>query len=60
MSEASIMKRLIQGIENEPGMCCSAHPPAHDATGEGVDDKGHVNEALPGCDVGKIRNPKPV
>ncbi len=37
-----------------------AHPPADDAAGEGVDDERHVDETLPGGDIGEIRNPEPV
>ena len=46
MSGTAIMKLLLQGLKNEPGMCCSAHPPTQNAAGEGVDDNGHVDEAL--------------
>ena len=37
-----------------------ADPPADDPSGEGVDDEGHVDEALPGRDVGEVRQPERV
>ena len=37
-----------------------AHPPADNPAGEGVDDEGHIDEALPGGHIGEIRNPEPV
>lgn len=60
MNGTPIMKCLLQGIEDEPGMCCPAHPPADDAASEGVDHEGHIDETLAGGDVGGIRNPEPV
>ena len=39
------MKRLFQGIENKAGMGCPAHPPADDAAGIGVDDKGDIDDS---------------
>ena len=38
----------------------AGHAPADDAAGEGVNDEGHVGEALPGCDIGKVRHPQTV
>lgn len=49
-----IMKRLVEGIEHEAGMSRPACPPTDDTAGEGINDKGHVNEALPGRDIGEI------
>lgn len=60
MSGTPIMKCLLQRIEDEARMCCPACPPADDATSEDVDDKGHVDETLPGGDIGEVRNPQPV
>lgn len=60
VSRTPIMKCLLQRIEDEACMCCPARPPADDATSEDVDDKGHVDETLPGGDIGEIRNPQPV
>ena len=34
------------------------HPPADDPAGERVDDKGHVDKALPGRDIREIRHPQ--
>ena len=54
------MKCLFHGIENKAGMGCPAHPPADDAAGMGVDDKGDVDEASPSGHVGKVRDPQPI
>ena len=55
MSGTPIMKCLLQRIEDEARMCCPACPPADDATSEDVDDKGHVDETLPGGEWSKKR-----
>ncbi len=55
MNGTPIMKCLLQGIEDKPGMCRPAHPPTDDTAREGVYDKGHIDEALPGGDIGEIR-----
>jgi hypothetical protein len=55
-----LMNGLFQGIEHEPGMGRAADPPADDAAGEGVDDEGHVDEALPGRDIGEVADPEHV
>ena len=41
-------------------MGCPAHPPADDAAGIGVDDKGDIDEASPSGHVGKVRDPQPI
>ena len=41
-------------------MGCPAHPPADDAAGIGVDDKGGIDEAGPSGHVGKVRDPQPI
>lgn len=60
MNGTPLMKCLFQSIEDEPGMRRPAHPPADDAAREYVDDEGHIDETLPGGDIGEIRNPEPV
>jgi hypothetical protein len=35
-------------------------PPAHDPSSIGVDDKGDVDEAGPGCDIGEVGEPKDI
>ncbi|MNL55579.1 hypothetical protein D3C87_1790020 [compost metagenome] len=60
MNGTPIMKRLVKGIKDKACMCRPARAPANDATSEDVDDKGHVDETLPGGDIGEIRNPQPV
>jgi hypothetical protein len=39
-------------------MCRSRNTPADDAPSEGIDDKGDVDEARPGRDVGEVRDPQ--
>ena len=60
MDRPPIMQRLFQRIEHEPGMRGAAGAPADDASGEGVDDEGDVDKALPGGNVGEIRHPQHV
>ena len=48
MDGPPIMKRLVEGIEHKARMGSPACPTTDDAAGEGIDDEGHVNEALPG------------
>ena len=55
-----IMKRLVEGIEHKARMSRSARPPTDNAAGEGINDEGHVNKALPGRDIGEIRQPQHV
>lgn len=57
MNGTPIMKCLLKGIEDKACMCRPARPPANDATSEDVDHEGHVDETLPGGDIGKVRNP---
>ncbi|MET3759415.1 hypothetical protein ABID08_006806 [Rhizobium binae] len=54
MNGTPIMKCLFESIEDKPGMCRSAYAPTDDAPSESVDHEGHVNEALPGSDIGEI------
>ena len=56
----AVVQRLLQGIEDEAGVGCAGNPPADNAPGKGVDDEGHVDEALPGGHVGEIRHPQGV
>lgn len=48
------MKRLLQGIEDEAGMCRAAGSPANDPPGVGIDDEGDVDEPRPGRDAGEV------
>src|SRR5258708_37922340 len=57
MQRPPVMQSLLESIEHEAGMCGSRNTPADDAPGEGIDDKGDVDEARPGCDVRQIRAP---
>jgi len=51
---APVVQGLFEGIEDEPGMGGPRRPPADDPTHKGVDDEGHVDEALPSRDIGEI------
>ncbi len=48
-----IMKRL-SSIEDEARMCGPACPPTDNAACKGIDDEGHVDEALPSRHVGEV------
>src|ERR1700730_10234354 len=60
MQRAPVMQSLFESIEHEAGMCRSRNPPADDAPGEGIDDKGDVDEARPGRDMCEVRDPQRV
>ena len=52
------VQRLLQCVEYEVRAHRAAHPPSHDAPGVHVNDKDHVQPALPGRNVGEIRDPE--
>src|SRR5690625_4857876 len=60
LSRPALMQRLLQCIENKAGMCRAAHPPANDPAGIGVDDEGHIDEALPGGYEREVAHPQAV
>lgn len=60
MGGTLVMKGLLRGIENEAGMGGPARSPSDDATGIGVDDESHVDEADPGRDIGEVGDPQPI
>src|SRR5687768_9915861 len=49
---------LLQGIQDEIGAHGSGHAPADDAPREDVDHECGVDEARPGCHVGKVGDPE--
>jgi hypothetical protein len=55
---AAVVRRLLQGIGDEPGMRRPRNPPADDPAGEHVDDEGHAREAPPGRHMGEILSAK--
>lgn len=57
---ATVMDRLLQGVEYEGGVGRPTDTSAHDVAGVDVDYEGHIDEARPGRDVGEIRDPEPV
>src|SRR4051794_32339687 len=54
LNGSALVQSLFQRVEDKAGMGGPADLPADDPSGEGVDDEGHVDEALPGRDVGEI------
>ena len=60
MNGPPIMKRLVEGIENETRMSGPARPPTDDVASEGIDHERDVNEALPGGHIREIRKPEHV
>ena len=59
-NRSTIVQRLLQRVEDEAGMGRARRSPADDPPREGVDDKGDIDEALPGRDVGEVGNPQRV
>lgn len=60
MDGPPIMKCLVQSVQDETCMAIPACPPTDDTAGEGINDEGHVNDALPSRDIGKIGKPEHV
>ena len=58
LGRPAIVERLLQSIQDKAGVSGARHPPAHDAASEGVEDEGHIDEALPRRDIGEIRDPQ--
>ena len=56
----SVMKRLLQGIQDKVGVRGPAGSPADDPPSIGVDDEGDVDEAGPGRDISEVGKPKDV
>ena len=45
MNRAPVVQGLLEGVQNEAGMGCSAGAPADDPAGEGIDD--YVDRDVP-------------
>ena len=60
LNGSAVMQRLLEGIEDETCMCRLGDAPADDASGEGVDDERHINEALPGGHIGEVCQPQQI
>src|SRR4029077_4556896 len=60
MQRPPAMQSLFESIEHKAGVCRSRNPPADNAPGEGIDDKGDIDEAHPGRDIGEVRDPQRV
>ncbi len=52
MGWPALIQSLFKSIEDERGMGGAADPPADDVSGKDVDDESHIDEALPGGDIG--------
>ena len=55
---AAIVDGLFEGIEDEVGAQRGRDTPAHDPTGEDVDDERHIDETAPGRDIGEVGDPE--
>ncbi len=60
MGRPPLMDGLLERVEYKSGMRGATDTPADDPAGVGIDDKGHIDETLPGGDIGEIRYPQPV
>ena len=58
VGRTTIMDGLLERIQDEARMRRPADPPTHDIAGINVDDEGHINEACPCRDIGKVRHPE--
>ncbi len=56
----ALLKRHLEGGENQAGAQVAGHGPAHDTAAEGIQDDGQVEEAGPGWQVGDVGHPQPV
>lgn len=54
----AFVQGLLLRIEHEVRLYGAAHAPAYDLPGKDIDYKGHVQPALPGRDVGQVRDPQ--
>jgi hypothetical protein len=60
MRRSTIMKGLLERIEDEAGMGRAACPPPDDPPCERVDDERDIHEPRPGGDIGEVRDPEHV
>ena len=60
LSRMPVVQRLLESIEDKPGVHGLRHPLTDDPLLEGVHDESDVDTALPGRDVGEIRYPEQV
>ena len=51
-----ITECLVESIKDKSSVRRSNGPPANDTAGDGIDYKGHVEEALPGRDIGEPKD----
>jgi hypothetical protein len=57
MDRPPIVESLFQSVQDEARMGRPAYPPSDDPSRIGVDDKGDIDEARPGRDVGEVGDP---
>lgn len=55
-----IVKRLLQGVEDEVSVGRPRHAPADNPAGKGVDDERGIEEAAPRGDIGEVADPQSV
>src|SRR3954470_19291904 len=58
LKRTPVIECLFESSEKEAVFGRSRRPPADDPPGKDVDDEGDVDEALPGRDIGEIRQPQ--
>jgi hypothetical protein len=56
----TLVQSLLERIEHKVRMRRARYTPANDTPGIGIDDKGHIDKARPGADIGEVCDPKPV
>jgi hypothetical protein len=56
----SALERHDERVGDELGVGGGAHRPAHDPPGPQIDDRGQVQPALTGAELGHVRSPQPV
>ena len=57
LDRAAFMESLFERIEDEPGMTGRADISPYDAPSIVVDDESHIDEPLPGGDIGSLIDP---
>jgi hypothetical protein len=60
MDGPPIVQRLLQRVEDEARLRRATGTPSDDAAGECIDDKRHINKALPRGHIGEVRDPQHV
>ena len=56
----TVIKRHLERVEDELGAHVIGHRPAHDPAREDILNRRQVEPALPGSEIGDVRDPEPV